>query len=77
MYVVDGDKFLQRIVTRQLHCTALALLWVFSSLSHEAVEPLHTEQPAVKRPRVIALDDEKDTVRSLAETADVGFSQEN
>lgn len=41
------------------------------------VEPLHTEQPAAERPRVIELNDKGNAVRSSVRSAEIGLSLEH
>lgn len=49
----------------------------FASLSYEAVQPLHLQQPAVNRPKVTDLDDEENAVAFSSFSLEVGSPLEN
>lgn len=77
MYALDDGKLLDRNTVKQLQLTAPALPLVFNSLSRKAVQPLCIEQPAVKRSRIVELDDKGNAARPRVTFAYVGLSLEN
>lgn len=75
-YAIDSKKPIKWNAVKQLQLPISALAVVFSSFSRKVTQPLQMKGPAMKRPKVIDLDDEESPVRSLATSAGATFSLE-
>lgn len=77
LYNLGDDKLLEWGAVEQLQLTTPAHPLVFLSLSHEVVQPLRKERPAVKRAWKIGLDDKESPVRPPATFSDAGLFLED
>lgn len=77
LYSLDDEELLERNAVRRLQFTAPTFSLVLAVLLPELFQALHIEQPAVKRRRVIKLDDKGNAVRPPKTLADAELYLEN
>lgn len=71
LHALDNDRTLQRNGATRLQFTPANLPFVLALLSHDGVQVLRIERPAVERASVLILDDNGNGVGRSATPADV------
>lgn len=76
-YTLDDERVLERNVAKALDVKASDFLLVITSLSHEFVQALQTEQPAVKRSMAVELTTKENATGSPETSVEAGLSLED